>query len=486
MGQGLNDWCDEDNDSSIQQEEKAPMVLPEVSVTPSSVNAVVATQAESDVIDLSRLFEEYDAAVKDYGDLLKLREQIKSSGTMNRAIALEALAVYPGFDKQFHVKAFTTENSGVGMEAALNNLDKGIAALIGAAIGAIGVIIWKLIRAFKGKKKSEDGKIDKDIHSIPSSAEAIRENEDKADEITSSAEAIEDALEELVDTLSEVQSKISEVGIGSLNDLDTAFNSYLRVISPDKDLSAFVPVTAIGASVKYAKTFHKDLVRVYSGSLAAAEEAMKKLNAADSALERLSRNPTDEERSNIKSLFADARADVVIDGKNIKDQVSSLKETAKSLVEQFKTDAAKSGKLSVLLKTFYSYGIAAQLTAVNALSENNDRVIAILHECDEIYESIKAKSAAVKHDESLGSYVLAYTGTVKNVITALRDGAMFAHSVRDEWVNKTPGILVAVEDFVTYLTKIETLQSDTKALSALRKIKKDLHSSRSAIAKKGL
>lgn len=487
MGQSLNAWCDDDIAAASHQEEKLKMELPAISPQEEFVSSTIAAQGDGDVIDISRLFEEYDTAIKDYADLLRLRDLIQSSGSMNRTIALEATAIYPDFDKHFKVNSFTAEDTGVGMEMALENINAGLAALVGAALVAIGVVIWKIIKIWTGRGKPKDGKngkVSDGIEGIPSSTEARHENEGNAAKLEDIENIAERTIEELVDLLHEAGVVISNVSITRIQDMDDVFSMFLKARASYNNLSALVPTSPIAASVKVADPFHGQLVKVYKESLTAAETALTKLVEAEVDVDDLIKKDglfsrSDDKRSSdisthagdMKKRFSEARANIVIGGKSIKEVVSELKATSKKLVTDYTDAAAKVTELSVLLHEFYGHRIKAQLLVVNALSANNDQVIDILEGCDKIHNSLMVKAKNANLTPQTSGVIIEYTKVIKGAIDALKDGGDLAQEVRNAWISKTPPLTEAMLGFIQYIMSNEAVQQNDELKAEISKLK---------------
>ena len=83
-----------------------------------------------------------------YNDLLfdkmqKVMDNIRNMKGINKTIALEAIRVYD--DLNIRVNKFTDEISTVNYSAAMEEMSKGMMALIAAGIAAFIAMIWKII-----------------------------------------------------------------------------------------------------------------------------------------------------------------------------------------------------------------------------------------------------------------------------------------------------------------------------------------------------
>jgi hypothetical protein len=505
MGQSLNAWCDDDLNDQAASAAIQPMVLPEVVSPTEAQTTITIPEKAEDIIDLSKLFEEFDARVKDYEDLARLKEYIQSTGTMNRSLALEACAIYPSFDERFKETAFTKEPTSIGMEMALDNINAGMAAMVAAAVVAIGAIIWKLVRVFGGKSKSKDGKdgkVSADIRTVPSSRTAEHENEARAKTLEEASAAVKKTMEELLEVLHDAGMVFDRLSIQSMDDLDAAFIGFLKMRSTHSTLAGLAPTSPISAAVRVGDSFCDDLVDFYEGSLDAAEATLKKLVEAEVVLEDLLKSTphvgldgvylksADKKKEgsathvgDVAEQFNEAKADVVIGGRtvNASERLTALKKAAKKLEDDYTSAAEKVEKLSILLRDFYDHDIKAQLSAVNKLSANNDRVITALQDCDEVYRLLETKIDSKKLTASTGSAVLAYTKALKSAADAIKAGGTFAQAVREKWIEKTPPLTQAMLAFIKKIIEHPLVLDDEELRNKIKPIKINLQQAHAAI-----
>ena len=95
-----------------------------------------------------------------YNDLLfdkmqKVMDNVRSLKGVNKTIALEAIRVYD--DLNIRVNKFTDEISTVNYSAAMEEMSKGMMALIAAGIAAFIAMLWKIIGVLTGDSSSSSG-----------------------------------------------------------------------------------------------------------------------------------------------------------------------------------------------------------------------------------------------------------------------------------------------------------------------------------------
>jgi len=92
-----------------------------------------------------------------YTDLLYLLKDVNQSRGMNQSFALEARKLLPDFDKGIPVGCYTPGMSATRYKVAIEEMSKGIWALISAAIAATLAIIVKIYSYFSKKKTGKEG-----------------------------------------------------------------------------------------------------------------------------------------------------------------------------------------------------------------------------------------------------------------------------------------------------------------------------------------
>lgn len=139
-GGSLNAGAELDGEPALNNEDifETPFVVGEVPELRKDIDMVVAI--ESQLTDLAYLLKD-----------------VSQSKGMNKSLALEAEKLMPGFGNGVPVGYYTDGLSATRYQASLEELSKGIWALIGAAIAATLAVIIKIYSYFSGKKKGEEG-----------------------------------------------------------------------------------------------------------------------------------------------------------------------------------------------------------------------------------------------------------------------------------------------------------------------------------------
>lgn len=167
--QSLNAGNELDDDEPTLKNENffvTPIVPGQVPELRTDVDLIVAI--ESQLTDLIYLF----------------KDVVKSKG-MNQTFALEAEKLVPGFGGGLPVGYYTEGLSATRYAVAMEEMSKGIWALIGAAIAAALAVIVKIYSYFSGKKRGEEGDASSAVESIHAHMRAAADDIGALDETAS-------------------------------------------------------------------------------------------------------------------------------------------------------------------------------------------------------------------------------------------------------------------------------------------------------------
>jgi hypothetical protein len=116
--------------------------------------APIITAKESDIdADLKGISDSVTALESVFKDIAYLHLDIKKSGGMNQSFAMEAIAVIPNFGDNTPVGYYSKDLSATRLKVSLEEISKGMWAIIAAIAAAVIAAVYKLYKWITGGSK---------------------------------------------------------------------------------------------------------------------------------------------------------------------------------------------------------------------------------------------------------------------------------------------------------------------------------------------
>lgn len=154
-----------------------------------------AIEADYDKAEAALSMDEDVAALESIAnrasDLEYLMEDIQKAHGMSQSFAMEAERILPGFSDLAPIGYYTRTISATRLKVSMEELSKGMWALIAAAAAAVIGLIVKIVSWLSGKKKSDGGGSSSDAK------EVAKERVAEMERVSGVAERVGDALKDV-------------------------------------------------------------------------------------------------------------------------------------------------------------------------------------------------------------------------------------------------------------------------------------------------
>lgn len=165
-------------------------------------------------IDFSKEMAGLIAFENSVADLTDLAADIEQSAGMSQDLALEAERIMPGV-LSAGVKHFTMSPSATRLRISLEEIEKGVWALIAAAVVAIIGIIYKIFKWLSGDKSTDSGDAGK---AGPAAVAQLDEQIKAAEEAPEVMQKVADGIGEANDVLKKEGIEVSDMALRSLEE----------------------------------------------------------------------------------------------------------------------------------------------------------------------------------------------------------------------------------------------------------------------------